>query len=80
MSLTHRHPPPTITAPLTVQFTDLSSNAPTSWSWSFGDGGTSTAQNPSHQFASAGTYSVSLTADNDEGDAKKRIKLSKNLL
>jgi len=55
------------TAPLTVQFTDQSTNAPTSWSWSFGDGGTSTAQNPSHQYTSAGTYSVSLTAANAAG-------------
>jgi len=55
------------TAPLTVQFTDTSTNAPTSWSWSFGDGGTSTAQNPSHQYTSAGTYSVSLTAANAAG-------------
>jgi PKD repeat protein len=51
-------------APLTVSFTDQSSNSPTSWSWDFGDGGTSTAQNPSHQYGSAGTYTVSLTATN----------------
>jgi PKD repeat protein len=48
--------------PLTVSFTDLSSASTTSWSWTFGDGGTSTQQNPSHTYASAGTYSVSLTA------------------
>jgi serine protease len=55
------------TAPLTVQFTDLSTNSPTSWSWSFGDGGTSPAQNPSHTYNLAGTYSVSLTAANAYG-------------
>ena len=33
-------------APLPVQFTDASTNSPTSWSWSFGDGATSTQQNP----------------------------------
>ncbi len=32
-----------------------------SWSWTFGDGGTSTAQNPSHTYTIAGTYNVSLT-------------------
>ena len=53
--------------PLDVAFTDLSTGAPTSWSWSFGDGGTSNAQNPSHTYTSAGTYTVSLTAANDEG-------------
>ena len=55
------------TTPLTVQFTDTSTNLPTSWSWSFGDGGTSYDQNPSHQYTSAGTYTVSLTATNGGG-------------
>ncbi|MEW5701530.1 MAG: S8 family serine peptidase [Candidatus Zixiibacteriota bacterium] len=54
-------------APLTVYFTDLSTNSPTSWSWTFGDGGTSTAQNPSHVYTSAGTYTVALTASNSCG-------------
>ena len=53
--------------PLTISFTDESSEAPTVWSWSFGDGGTSTAQNPSHTYTAAGTYSVSLTAGNAYG-------------
>jgi PKD repeat protein len=44
---------------LDVQFTDIS-NAATSWSWNFGDGNTSTAQNPLHTYAAAGTYSVVL--------------------
>ncbi|MBD3334918.1 MAG: PKD domain-containing protein, partial [Candidatus Eisenbacteria bacterium] len=56
------------TAPLTVQFTDLSTGEPTSWSWSFGDGGTSAAQNPSHEYTAAGTYTVALTASNAYGD------------
>ncbi len=51
-------------APLTVNFTDLSTGSPTSWSWNFGDGGTSTAQNPSHAYTTAGTYNVTLTATN----------------
>jgi len=54
-------------APLNVSFTDQSSGAPTSWSWTFGDGGSSTAQNPSHTYTSAGTYTVSLTASNAQG-------------
>ncbi|MCB2230977.1 PKD domain-containing protein [bacterium] len=54
-------------APLAVQFTDLSTNNPTGWSWNFGDGGTSTLQNPSHTYTTAGTYTVSLTASNAFG-------------
>ncbi|MDN7024536.1 PKD domain-containing protein [Methanoculleus sp. FWC-SCC1] len=48
-------------APLTVRFTDTSSISATSWSWTFGDGGTSTAQNPVHTYAAAGNYTVALT-------------------
>ncbi len=48
--------------PLTVNFTDLSSPDITAWSWDFGDGGTSTDENPVHEFADAGTYTVSLAA------------------
>ena len=54
--------------PLTVNFTDLSTGVPTSWSWNFGDGtGTSAAQNPSYVYANAGTYTVTLTAANANG-------------
>ena len=55
------------TAPLTVAFTDASTNNPTSWSWTFGDGGASTSKNPSHTYTAAGTYTVVLTATNAYG-------------
>ena len=58
-------------APLAVTFTDLSAGNPTAWSWSFGDGGTSTARNPSHTYMAAGSYSVSLTASNALGPSTK---------
>jgi PKD repeat protein len=57
------------TAPLAVQFADGSTGPPTAWSWDFGDGGTSTAKNPSHTFAAAGTYLVTLTASNAAGSS-----------
>ena len=53
--------------PLTVSFTDQSTNNPNSWNWDFGDGATSTEQNPVHEYTSIGTYTVSLTATNDCG-------------
>lgn len=53
-------------APLTVNFTDQSTGA-TSWSWDFGDTGTSSAQNPSHVYNSPGLYTVTLTATNSYG-------------
>ncbi len=58
--------PTTILAGGTVQFTDLSTNSPTSWSWQF-PGGTptsSTQQNPTVTYSTPGTYNVSLTASN----------------
>ena len=55
------------TTPLAVSFTDASTDVPTAWSWTFGDGGTSSAQNPSHTYTTAGTYTVSLTASNAFG-------------
>jgi PKD repeat protein len=54
-------------APLSVQFKDESTNSPTSWEWNFGDGKTSTEQNPSHTYETVGTYTVNLTATNYGG-------------
>lgn len=53
----------------TVTFTDLSLNEPTSWDWEFGDGGTSTIQDPVYTFIADGTFEVCLTATNTEGSA-----------
>ncbi|WP_191057846.1 PKD domain-containing protein [Geminicoccus harenae] len=54
-------------APLTVVFADASSRGPTAWSWAFGDGATSSDQNPTHTYAEPGDYSVALIATNADG-------------
>lgn len=48
-------------APLSVQFTDISTGSPRSWEWNFGDGYTSNEENPLHVYESPGTYAVTLT-------------------
>ncbi len=55
---------------LSCSFTDGSSDSDgsvVSWAWNFGDGSTSSAQNPSHTYGAAGTYTVSLTVTDDDG-------------
>jgi PKD repeat protein len=54
-------------SPCPVQFTDASTGTIISWSWDFGDGTTSTEQNPVHWYA-PGTYTVNLTATNSAGN------------
>ncbi len=49
-------------------FLDASSNEPTAWFWDFGDGGTSTDQNPFHIYAQAGNYNICLTVSNACGE------------
>jgi serine protease len=58
------------TSDLTANFTDASSDSDgtiVAWSWNFGDGATSSVQNPAHTYATAGTYTVSLTVTDDDG-------------
>jgi PKD repeat protein len=55
---------------LAVQFTDASTDADgtvVAWTWTFGDGATSTQRNPSHAYAAAGIYVVTLTVTDDLG-------------
>ncbi|MBI4321465.1 MAG: PKD domain-containing protein [Chloroflexi bacterium] len=65
-----------------VQFTDTSTDldsAIVSWSWELGDGTTSTVQNPSYAYASAGTYAVTLTVrdpQNNVGSVVKNVKVT----
>ncbi len=57
-------------APLSVQFTDLSENA-TAWNWDFGDGATSTEQNPMHTYSATGDYIVNQTVSDANGTNSK---------
>lgn len=52
----------------TVEFYDRSDNA-VSWAWTFGDGGTSSAQNPLHTYNATGAFPVTLTIQNGAGDS-----------
>lgn len=52
---------------LEVVFTDTSTKKPTRWLWDFGDGTTSTLQNPTHTYAESGDYTVTLFAYNKHG-------------
>jgi PKD repeat protein len=68
--------------PLTVQFTDLTSDTVTEWLWDFGDGETSTEQNPSHAFYTGncwggdfrGDYKVSLTTTGPNGSDSRIVE------
>ena len=66
------------TAPLSVQFNDASTGSPTSWSWEFGDGNTSSKQNPIHTYYTSGTFTVTLTASNAKGTDTFNQKLVVN--
>jgi PKD repeat protein len=50
-----------------VSFTSTSTGSITAYAWTFGDGGTSTAQNPTHTYQNAGTYTVSLKVTGPSG-------------
>ncbi len=59
--------------PLPVNFTDLSTpgtGSITTWLWDFGDGNTSTLQNPSHTYTSSGNYNITLVVTNSNGCTK----------
>lgn len=74
------------TAPLTVQFTDLSTGGPTLWYWDFGDGiipadvscssetDCHNIANPIHTYRSDGTFTVTLTASNQFGASDTKVK------
>ena len=53
--------------PGSVTFSDQSTNTPTAWNWSFGDGTYSDSQNPSHQYVKRGRWTVLLNASNTAG-------------
>jgi PKD repeat protein len=72
----------TVSAGGSVNFTDNSTGAPTSWSWNFGGGGTpgaSTAQNPSNiVFNTPGVYNVTMTATNAQGSCNTSVIITVN--
>jgi PKD repeat protein len=61
------------TAPYTVRFTDTSTGLATSWIWDFGDGNTSTRENPEYTFLTPGNFTVTMTAKNRGGSSTKTL-------
>jgi len=59
--------PTTGPLPLAVQLSDASTGSLGTWAWDFGDGATSSAQNPQHIYSTAGSYTVSLTVSGADG-------------
>ena len=66
--------PTTGETPLTVQFTDRSVGNISSWLWDFGDGNTSTTQNPSHTYNSSGSFTIILTVTDASGSTDTETK------
>ena len=61
----------------TIQFTDQSTDADgfiTAWAWNFGDGNTSTQQNPTHKYSAKGTYTVSLMVTDNNGATNTTVR------
>lgn len=59
---------------LTIELKNTSTNADT-YSWKFGDGNTSTDQNPTHTYAKGGTYAIELTASSAESTSTKSLSV-----
>jgi gliding motility-associated-like protein len=77
---TFASPNPTFTSTTTcvgqaTQFTNTTAGSNT-YSWNFGDGGTSTAQNPTHTYAAAGTYTASLLVTTNPGGCQNIVTQS----
>ncbi len=68
--------PTTVVVGNSVAFTDLSTNTPTSWAWSFAGGtpSSSTTQNPTVTYNTVGQYNVTLTATNTAGSSAPLTK------
>jgi PKD repeat protein len=57
----------TASCPASIKFNDTSLDIPQTWSWDFGDGGTSSQQNPTHIYTQPGQYTVRLIVSNTLG-------------
>jgi len=60
--------------PLAVNFKELCEGNIVSYSWDFGDGSTSTGQNPSHTYTTAGNYTVTLAVSDTDDTSKIKVK------
>jgi PKD repeat protein len=60
----------------TVQFSDKSTGEVKSRQWDFGDGGSSTEQNPSHIYDQKGSYNVTLSVTNGGGNSQASMAIN----
>jgi PKD repeat protein len=67
--------PPAGERPITISFSDKTIGTPTSWSWRFGDGATSSQRNPSHLYTRAGNFSVTLTVKDAQNKTSTKTRL-----
>ena len=67
-------------APLTIHFSDTSQGLITFWRWDFGDGDSSTEQNPTHQYTRAGSSTVRLTVSGPGGTGLATLSGAVNLV
>ena len=66
----------TICQATSITFNDLSTNAPTSWAWDFGDMTNSNSQNPIHIYTVPGTYTVTLSVSNSLGSSSTSMQIT----
>ena len=70
------HPSPTFCVSVNWVYRDTSTGGPTSWQWDFGDGDTSTEQNPQRAGSPSGEVTLTVSRGDDEASVTKDVMQS----